>query len=102
MARDESFRDYVLDQLRELPGVTARSMFGGFGLYAGTVFFGIVAGGRVYFKTTAETRPAYEKRGMEPFKPTEKQTLKRYYEVPVEVLEDSEQLVDWAEGALDE
>jgi DNA transformation protein len=101
MARDESFRDYVLDQLRELPGVTARGMFGGFGLYAGTVFFGIVAGGRVYFKTTAETRPAYEKRGMEPFKPSEKQTLKRYYEVPADVLEDSEQLVDWAEGALD-
>jgi DNA transformation protein len=47
MARDESFKEYVLDQLSDLPGVTARGMFGGFGLYAGTIFFGIVSGGRV-------------------------------------------------------
>ena len=102
MARDESFKDYVLDQLRELPGVTARGMFGGFGLYAGTIFFGIVSGGRVYFKTTEATRAAYEERGMQPFRPTETQTLKRYYEVPAEVVEDAELLVEWAERALDE
>lgn len=102
MARDETFKDYVLDQLRELPGVTARGMFGGFGLYAGTIFFGIVSGGRVYFKTTEATRPAYEERGMQPFRPTETQTLKRYYEVPAEVVEDAELLVEWAERALDE
>lgn len=102
MAHDESFKDYVLDQLRELPGVRTRGMFGGFGLYAGTIFFGIVSRGRVYFKTTDETRSEYERRGMQPFKPTENQTLKRYYEVPADVLEDPEQLVEWAERALDE
>jgi DNA transformation protein len=102
MARDESFKEYVLDQLRDLPGVTARGMFGGFGLYAGTIFFGIVSGGRVYLKTTDETRSEYEKRGMQPFKPTEQQTLKRYYEVPADVLEDAERLAEWAENAVEE
>ncbi len=100
MARDESFKEFVLDQLRELEGVRARGMFGGFGLYAGTTFFGVVSGGRVYFKTTDETRGDYQARGMEPFRPSEKQTLKRYYEVPPEVLEDAELLVEWARRAL--
>jgi len=30
--KDDSFKEFVLDQLRELPGVTARSMFGGYGI----------------------------------------------------------------------
>jgi DNA transformation protein len=36
---------------------------------------------------------------MKPFRPNSKQTLKTYYEVPVEVIEDSEQLVTWATDA---
>ena len=35
-------------------------MFGGYGLYAGEVFFGIVANGRLYFKTDDETRGRFE------------------------------------------
>ena len=32
-SRDESFKDFVLDQLQDLDGVDARRMFGGYGLY---------------------------------------------------------------------
>ena len=97
--RDESFKDYMLDQLRELEGVRARGMFGGFGLYADATFFGIVADGRVYFTTNDWTRGEYAERGMKPFRPSEKQTLKNYYEVPADVLEDAELLVEWARRA---
>ena len=93
---DDSFKDYVLDQLRGLDEVRARAMFGGFGLYYGEVFFGIVADGRLYFKTDDESRGEYERCGMEPFRASEKQTLWTYYEVPVDVLEDDEALTLWA------
>jgi len=93
---DDSFKDYVLDQLRCLDEVRARAMFGGFGLYHGEVFFGIVADGRLYFKTDDESRGEYERWGMEPFRASEKQTLWTYYEVPVDVLEDDEALTLWA------
>jgi TfoX/Sxy family transcriptional regulator of competence genes len=33
VSKDESFKDFVLDQLRELDDVEARRMFGGHGLY---------------------------------------------------------------------
>jgi TfoX/Sxy family transcriptional regulator of competence genes len=39
--KEDSFRDFVLDQLRFLEGVACRSMFGGYGLYLGADFFGI-------------------------------------------------------------
>lgn len=96
----DSFVEYVVDQLRRLGEVEAKAMFGGHGLYCGGAFFAIIADGRLYFKTDAVSRRGYEGRGMGPFRPNPKQTLKTYYEVPVEVLEDDEELAAWAERAL--
>lgn len=95
MKRD-SFVDYVLDQLHEVGTVECRSMFGGFGLYAGGKFFGIIFKNRLYFKTSEETRTAYASRSMRPFRPGAKQELKSYYEVPADVVEDARELVHWA------
>lgn len=96
----DSFVEYVVDQLQRLGSVEAKAMFGAHGLYCGGVFFAIIADGRLYFKTDAASRPDYEGRGMAPFRPNPRQTLKNYYEVPVEVLEDDEELAAWAERAL--
>ncbi|MGE3154785.1 MAG: TfoX/Sxy family protein [Nitrospiraceae bacterium] len=89
----------MLDQLAEVHGLRCVPMFGGHGLYRGATFFGIIHRGRLYFKTDDRTRAAYVVRGMKPFRPNSKQTLKSYYEVPVEVIEDAEQLVAWARRA---
>lgn len=98
--KDNSFKDFVLDQLQQLPQVESRAMFGGYGLYCDGVFFGIIARNRLYFKTNATTRAPYVQRGMQPFRPHAKQTLKSYYEVPVDILEDHEQLTVWAQQAV--
>lgn len=98
--QSDGFAEFVLDQLAELRGVTCRAMFGGFGLYRKETFFGIIHRGRLYFKTDERTRAAYVARGMKPFRPNSKQTLRTYYEVPVEILEDAQQLVDWANQAI--
>jgi DNA transformation protein len=37
---------------------------------------------------------------MKPFKPSAKQTLKNYYEVPAEVVEDADELMLWSEEAV--
>jgi hypothetical protein len=37
---------------------------------------------------------------MKPFRPNSKQTLKSYYEVPVEILEEAELLTLWAGWAI--
>lgn len=93
------FQQFVLDQLRELSGVTRRPMFGGYGLYQNGQFFGIIHKSRLYFKIHDRTKNLYVKQGMKPFRPNRFQTLKNYYEVPVDVIEESERLIRWAREA---
>jgi DNA transformation protein and related proteins len=92
----DGFKDYVLDQLANLRGVTCRAMFGGYGLYQHGIFFGIIHKGRLYFKVASKTVGRYKEQGMKPFRPNAKQTLKSFYEVPVDIIEDSEYLAEWA------
>jgi len=98
--KDESFKDFVLDQLQDVDGVEARPMFGGHGLYKDETFFGIVHKGKLFFKVDESTVGEYRKRKMKPFRPNAKQTLKSYYEVPVEIIEGGERLGAWTEAAI--
>jgi len=90
------FVEFICDQLRAVKGLRSRRMFGGHGLYAGDVFFGIVSDGRLYFKTDETTSTKYREAGMHPFEPNPGQILKNYYEVPVDVIEDDRSLLEWA------
>ncbi len=92
----DSFRDFILDQLGGLRGVICRPMFGGHGLYCDRTFFGIVHKGHLYLKTDERTRAGYVKKGMKPFRPHANQKLKSFYEVPVDIIEDPDQLTSWA------
>ena len=97
---DDSFLYFVLDQLAGMSNVSCRAMFGGFGLYRDELFFGIIHNGRLYFKTNENTRTVYIQQGMKPFQPNRSQTLKNYYEVPPEIIDDPEYLVGWAKNAV--
>jgi DNA transformation protein len=99
-ANDESFVEFVLEQLSDIGDLRARRMFGGHGLYRDDAFFGIVFDGHLYFKIAPGSKARYEAHGMQPFRPNTKQTLGRYYEVPAEVVEDASRLREWAEEAL--
>jgi DNA transformation protein len=98
--KDDSFKDFIVDQLSGLEGVTARAMFGGHGLYRGGMFFGIIHKGRLYFKTNDSTRSVYLECGMKAFRPNPGQTLKNYLEVPADILEEPERLTAWAQQAI--
>ncbi|MDH4084658.1 MAG: TfoX/Sxy family protein [Nitrospira sp.] len=95
--KSDGFKDFVLDQLADLRRITARAMFGGYGLYHRATFFGIIHKDHLYFKVTRETVGRYQDQGMRPFRPNAKQTLQSFYEVPIDVLEDAEQLVAWGQ-----
>ncbi len=97
--KDDSFVEYVCDQLEDFEIVTYKAMFGGYGIYCGDIFFAIVFDGHLYFKTDATSQIKYESWDSEPFQPNAKQRLKSYYEVPVDILEDAGSLVIWAEEA---
>jgi len=95
------FRDYVLDQLEDLGGVTARAMFGGVGIYCDGLFFGIIADDVLYLKVDDSNRSDYEAAGMRPFKPfARRPTSMKYYAVPLRVLENRDDLLVWAKRSM--
>ena len=98
----DSFKQFVLDQLVDLPELHARPMFGGHGLYQADRFFGILMEGRLYFKTGDMNRAAYLVQGMGPFtyEKAGRRLTMSYHEVPAAVLESREELVAWAKHAI--
>ena len=93
--KSNSFKDYILEQMREIEGVKVRGMFNSFGLYLEDKFFGIIHDSSVYFKTDFLSREKFINYGMEPFRPTEKQVLRNYLEVPPQIIEEPETLKNW-------
>jgi DNA transformation protein len=102
MTVSQSVRTFVLDQLgRGVQGIRGRSMFGGVGIYAGEVFFALIADDTLYFKVDESNRPDFEARAMGPFRPYgEEGEVMQYYQVPDDLLEDPESLRQWAEKAI--
>ncbi len=101
MAISQSYRAFVLEQLGRVAPVTAKSMFGGVGIYAHGLFFALIAEDRLYFKVDDSTRPDFERSSMEPFRPFGENQAMGYYEVPADVLENAAQLAIWAQKAID-
>jgi DNA transformation protein len=98
----ESFRGYVLEQLRRVRAdVRDRRMFGGVGIYAGDVFFALIADDTLYFKVDDSNRPDFMARGLGPFRPYgDTGEVMQYYEIPEDLLEDSEALRPWVEQSI--
>ena len=98
-----SFKIFVLEQLgRAVPGVRARNMFGGVGIYAGDLFFALMADDALYFKVGDGNRADFEALGMTPFMPYGPEgEVMQYYTVPADLLEDVDTLGRWAEKAVE-
>jgi TfoX/Sxy family transcriptional regulator of competence genes len=73
---DQTFNERILDQLAPLGKVISRPMFGGWGIYWHETIFAIHYRDRLYFKVDEESKGEYLAKGMGPFRPNERQTLK--------------------------
>ena len=101
MAQPTEFVRYVCERLAPLGQVSARSMFGGWGLYVDNQFCAIVHRDTLYLRVDDTTRPDFEAKGCGPFRPfADKATILSYYEAPAEVLEDAAEMRVWGEKAL--
>lgn len=81
--------------------VSARSMFGGYGLYHDGRIIGVVIEDALYLKTDAETRSRFEAAGSAPFVYTGQKnpiTLS-YWSLPAEAMDSPQAMRPWAELA---
>src|SRR4026208_1750327 len=102
MAGRTRFVESVRAPLAGLGEVSSRRMFGGVGLYRGGQFFGLIDDDTLYFKVDDRNRSDYLARGMAPFRPYRDRPDRSmsYFQVPVDVIEDEEQLTGWARAAV--
>jgi DNA transformation protein and related proteins len=93
------FVESLLDLLQPLGGVSAKRMFGAYGIYKDGLMFGLVDGERFHLKVDDENRPAFEEAGLEAFTFTDKNgktmTLK-YHEAPESVFSSPMRMKPWA------
>lgn len=95
---DEATRR-IMELLSPMGPVSARRLFGTWGLYLEDRIFAIVHGGIVYFRTNEDTVGRYHAAGAQPFlyrRADGRSTVLQYHEVPAEVLEDSDLACAWA------
>jgi DNA transformation protein len=103
MARPDKLADYLLELLAPLGPVAARRMFGGAGLFHGGTMFGLLARDEVFFKVGDANRADYEAAGEAPFSYGTKHgehVLTSYWRCPPELLDDPDELRDWARKAV--
>ncbi|MCI0429551.1 MAG: TfoX/Sxy family protein [Rhodospirillales bacterium] len=103
MAGRSELLDHLVDQLTPLGEARGRPMFGGYGVYLDGLIIGLIAFDSFYLKADDENRPDFEAAGSAPFSYDTKcgtNTITAYWEVPADVLEDSDALRAWALKSL--
>jgi DNA transformation protein len=102
MAIDSDFVATVLDLLSRWGGVSARRMFGGYGIYRQGLMFALVADDVLYLKVDDRNRPSYQAAGMGPFTydGKSKTVTLPYWEAPSELFDDDDAMIEWAKSAF--
>lgn len=104
MAVSEDYAAHVRELLEPLGAVRTKRMFGGAGVYAGDLMFGLIAGETLYLKVDDTTQGAFEAAGSGPFvfgmKDGSSASL-RYWRLPDEAADDPQEAARWARLGLD-
>lgn len=95
-----AFVDSLLDLLTPLGEVSARKMFGGYGVYKESIMFGLVSQNRFYIRTDDETKDRFIDQGCEPFvfclDKAGNPVVSKYYEPPEMAFSNAQRMKPWA------
>ena len=103
MGKRSEFVDYIQEMLGNARPVSARAMFGGYGVYREGLMCALVADDTLYLKTDDANRGEFEQAGSEAFVFTAKdgtQTTMSYWQLPESALEDADELAHWMDSAM--
>src|SRR3990167_9090921 len=105
MPKQDSFHEFVMSEVfREIPNVTSRKMFGGFGIYQNGIFFALIDQGELYFKVDEGNLKDCEAQGSKPFVykgHNGREVTMSYWLLPADILEDIDKLSDWVEKSVE-
>lgn len=95
------FVDYVVELMADWATVSARRMFGGYGLYREGLMFALVADDELFFKTDAGNVAQFEQAGSRPFvyQGRNRVVQMSYWSAPETSLESPAEMSDWCQSA---
>jgi len=103
MAVGSEFRAFVAELLAPVGPVSIRDMFSGAGVFLDGRMFALIVEETLYLKTDAATRLAFLAEGCGPFTYATKagrRALVNYHALPERLLDEPEELAEWARRAL--
>jgi DNA transformation protein len=103
MSASEEFIEYVMELLEPVAAIEGSKFFGGYGIKSNATQFAMIMDNSLYFVVDDKTRPKYEKLNKNPFSYMTKKGrryVRRYFEVPEDLLEDPDTLIDWAKESI--
>jgi len=101
MAVNQSYADFILDQLSGLGDFQTKRMFGGLALLKEGKAFAKIKHDTVWLKVNDANRQDFEGRGMPQYTYGKDNSRKlNFYEAPIEIIEDRDELVKWCETSM--
>lgn len=97
------YADYLHEVFDLFGPITARKMFGGYGIYHKGLMFALVAEETLYLKADGENSSYFEKEGLGQFEYNKNGKLVKmsYYRAPDEIMDDREQAAMWAHRSFE-
>jgi DNA transformation protein and related proteins len=94
--------DFIAELFAEFGPVEVRRLFGGAGIFADGLMFGLVADGVIFLKADEHNRPAFEQEGMTPFAygKSAKRVIMSYWRMPERLYDAPDELARWAGESL--
>ena len=97
------FIAFLIEQMRGWAPVSAKRMFGGYGIFRDGLMFALVADDTLYFKADGESRVAFEEEGLSPFSygtAGGKRVVMAYWRAPERCLEEPDEMAQWCQRAF--
>lgn len=95
--------EYLREVFEDFGPITARKMFGGYGIYHDGLMFGLVADDTLYLKVDAENLVWFEEEGLEPFmyEKNGRSVKMPYHLAPDDIMDDRELAAVWARRSFE-
>ena len=100
MSEVESLKQFVLDQLESVEGISTKRMFGGIGFFQEGKMFGMIGSELFRLKADDSNRYRFTERGIKAFMSNDKKKGLPYFTVPADILEDRDQFLIWCSESI--
>lgn len=103
MNSDQAFAEHVIELMNEFGEVTAKRMFGGYGIFREGLMFALIADGELFLKADSENQGEFEKRNLEPFtyQRKDREMQLSYFSCPDEAFQSPGTMAEWAARGWD-